>query len=210
MTRRINRYKDKESIYFICSSKNRGEGCSRHCILNEELEAVVFKTVQTYVSVFLDVSSQLEHIQDMEVDYEEITRFDKELRNLYKERDKYLELRAALYEDFKSGLITEKDFKSFGSIYEKQYEETGKALEKQEEMLKQMFKNGVASGVRLERFKKAMQFTTLDRDMLLTFVNRIEVYEGKKVYVEFRYKQEFDKMLMLQEYLKAKRYGEVI
>lgn len=210
MIRRINRYKDKENVYFICSSKNKNEGCSRHCIASEELEAVVFKTIQTYVSVFLDVSSQLDFIQGMEVDYEEIARFDKELRNLYKEKDKYLELRAALYEDLKGGVITEADFKSFSAIYERQYEETEQALQKQEDMIKQMFHNGVVSGVRLERFKKAMQFTSLDRDMLLAFVNCIEVYEDKRIYVELRYRQEFDKMLMLQEYLESKKYGEVI
>ena len=32
MTRRVNRYKGKETVSFICSTKNRGGGCSGHKI----------------------------------------------------------------------------------------------------------------------------------------------------------------------------------
>ncbi|MDO5425718.1 MAG: recombinase family protein, partial [Eubacteriales bacterium] len=207
MTRRVNRYKGSSKTYYICSKNNKSMGCTRHSILEEELKTVVFQTLQSYVAVFLDVHSQLEHIQKMEVNFEEVARFDKEIERLHKEQEKYLELRASLYEDLKTGLITEADFKNFRSIYEKQYEETKKALENQEEMIKKLFRNGVASGVKLERFKEAMKLTALDRDTLLCFVNRIEVFEGKKVYVEFRGKEEFHKMLVLQEYLASKETG---
>lgn len=205
MIRRLNRYKDISKVYFICSTRNRGQGCSRHSILEEELRAVVLQTLQTYVSVFLDVCTQLEHIQKMEVSFDEVVKFDKEIERLHKEQDKYLELRAGLHEDLKSGLITEEDFKNFRAIYEKKYEEAKEALLRQEEMIKQLFRNGVASGVKLERFKEVMKLTQLDRDTLLCFISRIEVYENKKVYVEFRGKQEFHKMLVLQEYVTSKK-----
>lgn len=204
MTRRVNRYKGISKVYFICSTRNKGKGCTRHSILEDDLKEIVFRTLQVHVSVFLDVCSQLAHIQEMEVNFEEVARFDREIERLHKEQDKYLELRMGLYEDLKSGLLTETDFKNFRAIYEKQYEETKSALQKQEDMIKQLFRNGVASGVRLERFKEVMKLTTLDRDTLLCFVSRIEVYEEKKVYVEFRGKEEFHKMLVLKEYLESK------
>ena len=108
------------------------------------------------------------------------------------------------HEDLKTGLITETDFKNFRAIYEKKYEESKQALLKQEEMLKHLFKNGVSSGMRLERFKEAMELTELDRDTLLCFIRRIEVFEEKKVYVEFRWQEEFNKMLVLQEYMASR------
>lgn len=138
------------------------------------------------------------------MDFGEIARFDKEIERLHKEQDKYLELRAGLHEDLKTGLITETDFKNFRAIYEKKYEESKQALLKQEEMLKHLFKNGVSSGMRLERFKEAMELTELDRDTLLCFIRRIEVFEEKKVYVEFRWQEEFNKMLVLQEYMASR------
>ncbi len=206
--RRVNRYKGVEKVGFICPTRNRGQGCTRHSISEEELKKTVLGTLQTYLSVFLDVCSQLEHLQKMEVDFEEVARFDKEMERLHKEQDKYLGLRAGLHEDLKMGIITEADFKNFGAIYEEKYEEAKKALRKQEEMLKQLFRNGVVSGAKLERLKEAVKLTELDRDTLLCFVSRIEVFEGRKVYVEFRGQEEFGKMLVLQDYMSSKRNGK--
>lgn len=207
MYRRVNRYKGVSKVYFICPTRNRGQGCTRHSIPEEELKEIVFQTLQTHIAIFLDMCSQLEHIRKMEVDFEEVARFDKEIERLRKEQEKYLDLRAGLHEDLKTGLITEADFKNFRAIYEKKYEEAKEALQKQEEMIKKLFRNGVASGVKLERFKEAMKLTELDRDTLLCFISRIEVFEEKKVYVEFRGEEEFHKMLILQDYVASKAEG---
>lgn len=195
MIRRVNRYKDGSKVYFICPTRNRGQGCTRHSILEETLKAVVFQVLQVYVSVFLDTGSQREYIKEMQVDFEEVSKFDKEMERLRKEQENYMDLMAGLYGDLKTGLLTEEDFRSFGAIYKKQYEETKKAIGKQEEMVKQLFRNGIASGIRLERFQEAMELTSLDRDTLLSFISRIEVFEGKKAYVEFQGKGEFYKYL---------------
>ncbi len=204
MYRRVNRYKGVSKVYFICPTRNRGQGCTRHSIPEEELKRIVLRTLQTHISVFLDLYSQIEHIRKMEVDFEEVAQFDKEVERLHKEQEKYLDLRAGLHEDLKIGLITETDFRNFRAIYEKKYEEAKEAMQKQEEMIKKLFRNGVASGVKLEKFKEAMKLTELDRDTLLCFISRIEVFEDKKVYVEFRGKEEFHKMLVLQDYAASK------
>lgn len=57
--------------------------------------------------------------------------------------------------------------------------------------------------MKLERLKETMQITTLDRDTLLAFVDRIEVYEEKKVSVQFCCQEEMEKMLVLSEFLSS-------
>lgn len=189
MTRRVNRYKNTSKVYYICSKNNKSMGCTRHSILEEELIAVVLRTLQMYVSMFLDVSSQLEYLEKTKVDFEEAVRFDKDIVRLRGVQDKYLGIRAGMHDDLARGVITESDYENFRAIYDKQYQEAKTALENQENMIKRLFRNGVASGVRLERLKETMKLTVLDRDTLLSFINRIEVYEGKRVYVEFRGKE---------------------
>lgn len=203
MIRRVNKYKGTEKLYYICSTSNRGEGCSRHSIEEKELKEIVFRILRTQVALFIDVNRQIQHIQKMEVNFEEVAKFDKEIERLRNEQDKYLELRAGLYEDLKMHVITQEDYKNFREIYEKQYEEARTALQRQEEMIKKLFRNGLESGVKLERMKEVMQLTELNRDALLAFVERIEVYENKKVHVQFRNQEEFQKILVLGEFVKA-------
>ena len=203
MVRRMNRYKGTEKIYYICSTRNRSEGCSRHSISEADLKKVVFRIIQSQVELLIDVNRQMQYLQTKEMNFEDVVGFDKEITRLRNEQEKYLELRAGLYEDLKTGIITQTDFKNFSAIYEKQYVETEKALTRQEDMLKKLFYNGVQSGVKLERLKETMQITTLDRDTLLAFVDKIEVYEEKKVLVQFCCQEEMEKMLVLSEFLSS-------
>ena len=66
-------------------------------------------------------------------------------------------------------------------------------------MIKQLFRSGIASAARLEKFKETMKLTVLERNELLCFVNRIEVYEGERIYVEFRGREEFHSRPVLDE-----------
>ncbi len=209
MTRRVNRYKGTETVSFICSTKNRGGGCSGHKIPEEDLNRLVLNGLKQQVSLFLDKSKVLEAIGQMEIHFEEVAAFDKEIERLYSEQDKYLTLRAGLYEDLKKGIITEEDFKNFREIYEKRYQELQQAVRSQEEMIKRLFQSGVSAGMNLERMKTAMQVTELDRTTLVTFVKRILVYEDKRVYLEMRFKELFSKVIMLADYIDAdKQHGK--
>ena len=70
-------------------------------------------------------------------------------------------------------------------------------------MLNKLFYKGIQSGVKLERLKETMHITALDRDTLLSFVDRIDVYEEKKVSVQFCCQEEMEKMLVLSEFLSS-------
>ena len=203
MVRRVNRYKGKENVCFICSTKNKGQGCTRHNIQEDELKRLLFDGLKLQTALLLDEAKILPHIQQMEVNFEEVERFDKEIMRLHAEEEKYLSLRSGLYEDLKAGIITQEDFKNFRSIYEEQYARTQEAIRKQEDLIKELFKEGVASGMRLERFKEVKELTELDRDVLLHFVERVHVYEDKRISTELKNKEQFSKLLVLAEYARS-------
>lgn len=204
MVRRVNKYRGKEKVSFICSTKNRGGSCSRHKISEEDLRNLVLTGLKQQISLFLDKSRVLRELEQMEINFEEVVAFDKEIERLHSEQDKYLALRAGLYEDLKKQIITEEDFKNFREIYEKRYQELQQAITSQEETIKSLFKSGVTAGINLERMKTVMQITDIDRATLVSFVKRILVYEDKRVYLELRYKELFSKALMLADYAVVK------
>lgn len=201
MIRRVNRYQGKESISFICSTRNNSKDCTRHSISESKLNKLALIGLREQISLFLDKSKVLSSLQQMEVNFEEVVSFDKEIERLHKEQDKYLSLRAGLYEDLKKEIITEEDFKNFRAIYEQKYKELEDAISRQENTIKKLFQSGVMAGMNLERMKALMQITELDRATLISFVRRIYVYEDKRVYVELRYKELISKVIMLTDYI---------
>lgn len=188
MIRRVNRYKGKVSVSFICPTKNRGGNCSRHRISEETLERLVLTGLRTQAASLLDQGKVPEGIERMGSSVGEAAAFEKENEKLQSERDKYLGIRAGLYEDWKRGIITEEDFRDFGEIYEKRRQELQRAITRQEETREKLLEP-VAAESNMERMENVMQITELDRLTLVSLVKRILVYEDKRVSLEFRYRE---------------------
>lgn len=196
MQRRVNRYRGKETVTFICASRNRGDGCTRHRIAEEDLNHLILAGLRQQISLFLDKKKALAEMERLEIPFEEVIAFDREMERLRKEQERYRDLQAGLYEDFKKQIITEEDFRNFKEIYEKRYRELQRDVSHQEETVKQLFRACVMAGGNLERMKNAMQITELDRAVLVSFVKRILVYEDKRVYLELRCREQFSEVVM--------------
>lgn len=201
MIRRVNRYKGTEKVYFICPTRNKGLGCTRHSIPEEDLKRLVLAGLKQQLALFLDKSHVLAQIEEMEIQFEEVAAFDREIQKLRGEQGKYMSLRTGLYEDLKQGIITEEDFRDFRQIYETQYQAAEEAIRQQEETIRNLFQAGVSAGANLEKMKSTLEITELSRDVLVSFVSRIFVYEDKRVFLELRAKDMFAKVLMLADYL---------
>lgn len=188
MARRVSRYKGKERLSFICSAQNKGKGCSRHKISEEELREAVLACLRMQIAVFTDRERLSAHMEGMEVKFEEVGLLERETARLAKVQEQCLSLQSSLYEDLKKGVITKEDFYTFRSIYEEKYAQAGRAIAGQQELIRRSLESGAASGVELERFKGAQSLTELNRDVLVTFVRRIDIYEDKRMGVELNVK----------------------
>lgn len=193
MVRRVNHYRGKETVSFICSTKNKGGECSRHTISEEDLNYLILTVLKQQVVLFLDESRGLEAVEQMEIPSNEAAVFAQEMERLRSEQDQYLSLRDGLYEDLRKGIITEEDYQNFREIFEKRYEELKQVISRQEETIQKLLQPDLAAGITLERMKAVMQMTELDRLTLVFFVKRILVYEDKRVYLELRYQEPFSK-----------------
>lgn len=201
MNRRVNRNKHGDKIYFICSTNNKRIGCFKHSIEEEKLKEIVMVALKQQLALYMDKSRVLMNLEKMEIDFEEVASYDKEIKKLREEQDKFLMLRAGLYEDLKTGVITEADFHNFKEIYNEKYEKIQETVEHQEKMIKDLFKAGINASAKLERMKSALSLNELNRDVLITFVRRILVYDDKRVYVEFNFQESLSKMMVLEEYI---------
>jgi DNA invertase Pin-like site-specific DNA recombinase len=203
LVRRVNHNKNGDKVLFICSTSNRGKGCFRHSIEENELKNIVLSALKQQLALYLDKTKVLASLENMEVHFDEVMSFDKELKELRKEQDKYSMLRSGLYEDLKQGIITADDFQNFKEIYDERYVKIQEAIEQQEQTIKDLFKAGVCAGAKLERMKSALTITELNRDVLVTFVRRILLYDDKRIYVELNCKDMLSKLVMLEEYMDA-------
>ena len=191
MVRRVIRYKDTAKVYYICSTKNRGEGCSRHSIEESALKEIVCESVRKFANSFLKEKELFDRAMQYETNFEAVTRYDREIGRLKKEQDKYYSLCSGLYEDLREGVVTKEEFERLQSGFMQKGKELEAAMQKQEQLIKDMFKKGALSAGRLKTFQDCVELREIDRHTLSSLVRRIDVYENRQVVIDFYFMDTF-------------------
>ena len=191
MVRRVIRYKDTAKVYYICSTKNRGEGCSRHSIEESALKEIVCESARKFANSFLKEKELFDRAMQYETNFEAVTRYDREIGRLKKEQDKYYSLCSGLYEDLREGVVTKEEFERLHSGFMQKGKELEAAMQKQEQLIKDMFKKGALSAGRLKTFQDCVELREIDRHTLSSLVRRIDVYENRQVVIDFYFMDTF-------------------
>ena len=194
MVRRVNRYKGTEKVYYICSTKNRGEGCSRHSIEETVLKELTGTAIRRYANDFLEQEQLFAQAKEREANLQAVISYNKEIARLKKEQDKYYSLCAGLYEDLGTGVITREEFERLHGEFQRKAKSLSASEEKQEQLVREMFKSGVLSAGRLASFKDSLELKEIDRHTLASLVKRIWVYEGKRIEIEFYFTDQYQAM----------------
>ncbi len=196
MVRRVNRYRGKEKVCFICSRNNGGRGCSRHTIPEEELYDTVFLGLQSQLALFLEREQVWGRLSRTEAASGEAACLEGELVRLRKEQKQYLSLRSGLYEDLKGGVITREDFQTFRRLYETKYRTAEDKIKKQEAALHRLLAARETKGTELKHLKEELTLEALDRSVLISFIECVRVYEDKRIVIRFRYRDRFQEAVM--------------
>ncbi len=195
MARRVNRYQGKDTVTFICTTRNKGRGCSRHSIREKEAAGLV---LAVFRSKFPAEEGQrgvagIRQGREKPGDKEnreacgEFSLLRCEVQRLRREEENYTVLGSGLYEDLKGGLITQKEYQAFHRLYEKQRQELQEAGKKQESTLGILEESQGAENLPKGSLEEWMGPEKLGRRGLLFFILRIWVYEDKRIKIELKW-----------------------
>ena len=196
MVRRKDSYKGQEYVNYICSNYNRNgkENCSRHCIREDVLDEIVLGELQGYINSMCDCEKVLAHLDGLNVNYDEAVAHDKEITTLKAELTRFSALKSALYQDLQDEIISKDQFTRYREEYTSREQELEAAIRQQEEIIRNIYENGIAVAKDLEQFREGLVLGKLDRMALVSFVDRILIYDDFRVEIVFKYRQEMEKV----------------
>lgn len=196
MVRRLVRYGGSSKVYYICSTKNRGDGCSRHSIEENTLNELVLTAVREYANKFLIQKKLFEQVREQEVNFEAVIGANEEIIRLKQEQEKYDCFRTGLNDDLRRGIITKEEFERFYKEFSQKVEDLEWARKEQERLISDMLRIGVVSAGKLAIFRDSLELQEIDRHTLTSMVERILVFESKRIELEFSF---YDKYRTMQE-----------
>ena len=193
MIKRVNTYKGKKKVFYICQTKNKSLGCTRHSIEEEMLKKILVKEIKVWLELMTSYSEIMEILSKMSVNCERVAEYDTQTGVLRNEYNKYYGLKEGLLSDLKGGLIDKEEYDTFYGLYTKKCEELARSIHNHKELVKKMYQNSNAAKAQLDRYKESKDWGELTRELLVTMVSKVYVYEEKRLDIVFRFTSELER-----------------
>ena len=201
MVRRCNRYKDKQSVYYICATYNKGKGCSRHSIAQSVIEDILLDAIKRHIEHVARLDELLSSIRDREVNYDDIVANDREILAKYKELDQCKKVEMSLHRDLAAGIISIKEYEQFKNNFAHKSAEIEATIRKLQEEIETVFKEGLFADEWIDTFTKTGNITSLDRSIVLSLVEKITIHEENMIEITFKYQDEYETLCRIIETL---------
>ncbi len=201
MVRRCNRYKDKQSVYYICATYNKGKGCSRHSIAQSVIEDILLDAIKRHIEHVARLDELLSSIRDREVNYDDIVANDREILAKYKELDQCKKVEMSLHRDLAAGIISIKEYEQFKNNFAHKSAEIEATIRKLQEEIETVFNEGLFADEWIDTFTKTGNITSLDRSIVLSLVEKITIHEENRIEITFKYQDEYETLCRIIETL---------
>ncbi len=194
MVRRVDSRKRERSVTYICSNYNRNNKCSRHSISEDDLKEAVEGFLKDHIARLANARKMSQSIDFLEIGFEAAAEHDADIVNLKAELLRCSTLKSSLYQDLKEGIINESQFNRYREEYTNREIALQDAVAEQERVIRSIYDGKIASGVQLEEIQGSMNISGLSRIALVSFIDRILVFEGMKLEIVTKYDAVIDKV----------------
>ena len=177
-------------------NNNKRAGCSGVRIKEDTLFQSIIAVVKSHINGILELEEIMRSVEKMPQNERGINKLHEHISAQQAEIDKLEKRKIRLYEDYSDRELTYDEYVSFKKNYDTQISATRAAIKNLEyEINKLDGKKNQSNNDRIESFKNLRDFKQLTREIIVKLIDKIVVYEGGRLEIIFRYKNEFEEIL---------------
>lgn len=191
MSRKVSTVAGKKYVYYMCSANKKEGICSSHRIREEELERAVKEYLSKYTQELTDLKEILMFIDKLPKQGHDTKRLELRILQLEEEVQRYNQLKVSVYEDLKDGLISKEEYVSMKQEFELRRKNTQDAMEQVRLEQRRMAQQDGKRHEWIEGFVRNQGIQMLMRNVVVELIDRINVYEDKRIEVKFRYADKY-------------------
>ena len=198
MVRHPVKQSGKEYVYYICATAKYENKCGNHNITEDSLTEAVLTAVQARVRLVVDMEGMLHYLDGLPLQQAETAKLQAQLAKKQEEIDRYKRLKLSLLERLEDGILSKAEFVEFKSVYTGRCEDAERAAAGLQAQI-----DGIVAGTSgkfkwIEQFKEYENLTELTRKVVVSLIQKIEVYQGQRIRIQFYHESEF---ALLQQWL---------
>ncbi|MGC6175181.1 recombinase family protein [Lacrimispora sp. 38-1] len=189
----MTRSKVRGNVYYYCRTyKDQSKtACTKHTIKHNHLEQAVLYAIKQQVYIAVSFSEMVSRINTAPLQKSQSIRLNELIASKEKELSKISRYKQGIYQDWKDGEITHKDYRQMKEDYEQQIEAINEVIGNLQEE-KAELENGIdVENPFLVAFRKYENINQLTRDILIELVDTIKVYENGNISVRLKFANEY-------------------
>ena len=195
LVRRSASYKGKRYIYYQCSGSKQNKGsCTSHNLRDEKLYNVVRNALQMQIQIVMEEAEFVESIRQAQQEPYRVRRIERQIRQLTAEKAHTQGIKEKLYGDYAEEILTREDFLNYNELYSKRIEEYDRKITELEAEQRNL-QTAPNAYPFLDVYRKYRKLEEITRPMVVELIEKIEVYDGNRVEITFRFQDEIADLL---------------
>lgn len=187
----------KDKYRYVCDMHEKTGQCSRKFLPEQELFEMLGCLIRRQIGAACQVKEWLHSRKQEEA--RELLRFEQTFRETEDKRSRLVQKMAVLYQDWKEGILDQDEYLYMKKRYEEEL--TGCEGEREELMgRKQEYIMAYTSeNPALKAVSEIPYDFVLSRELVDRLIEKIEIYEGNRVRVSFKFQDEMQRLLRAKE-----------
>lgn len=195
----MTRSKVGENVYYYCRTyKDQSKtACTKHMIRHNHLEQGVLYAIRQQIYLAADFSQIISRVNAAPLQKSQFIRLDELIAAKEKEFSKIMRYKQSIYQDWKDGEISHKDYYHMQEDYERQIEAVSEVIGRLHEEKAELENGSDTENPFLTSFRKYENISKLTRDVLTELVNQIKVYENGNISVSLKFTNEYSRVFLI-------------
>ncbi|GFI11369.1 hypothetical protein IMSAGC007_03844 [Lachnospiraceae bacterium] len=187
-------------VYYVCSGNKKDKNhCSTHSFSEKKLTESVLEAVKGHIRAVLSISEAVDIISKAPEMKPDAVKCEERIEKLRAEADECNVRRKNLYEDYKDGILTKDEYFMLRDQYQKQLEGIGRSMEAVQSEKDTILSSRSGKQEWIEKLRKYKDADSLDRGLVTFIIDRIDVAEGNRLQVKYRFEKEIQEMERIVE-----------
>lgn len=189
----------KVTAWYYCAlhENYNSSYCSKKAVKKHDVEDIALKLIRTQIKLFTDAREMIIALNKKESSKTKYRIYGDQIRTVKKQIEKYMTLKASLYEDFANGVLSQSDYLSMGQEYAQKADELRIFLAELEKEAKKYSQTYAMNGSWAQMIEQYQNAETLTEEMIDAFIDEMIMYNNGHVEVKFRFKDELDEVIHL-------------
>ena len=196
---RNKRNGDNVTAWYYCAlhENYNSSYCAKKAVKKQDVEDIALKLIRTQIALFTDAREMIISLNKKESSKTKFHIYNDQIRNVTKQIEKYMSLKASLYEEFANGVINQSDYLSMGQEYAKKADELRIFLAELEKESQKYSPAYAANGSWAKLIEQYRNADTLTKEMVDAFIDEMILHNNGHVEVKFKFRDELDEVIHL-------------